>query len=659
MPADGHNLVRPRTTFVGRDRELSELTDAIGSGPPRHNRGPGGIGKTRLVIEWGLGHADEWPDGVWMVEFAAVVDRAAVPSTSPRRSVCRCRATAIRGTRCSAWLADRRAVVVFDNCEHVIDEVAACVDALLDHCPHVAVVATSREPLGVAGEEVCRLGALDATHAGLELFIERARGAARGDFEASEQDVEAIRELCVRLDGLPLAIELAAARVSVMSPAQILAGLDGRFQHLQHRQRGVPERQRTMQALLDWSWDLLTADERCALARLSLFVASFDHEAAAAAVAWGDLEGADVTGLLLSLLDKSLIVVDATNGHRSKLLETVRAYARRRLDELDEAARRRSRARHAVTSPDSACMTRAPDHLIGCPRSRSRWRTSQACIEALSPADVSTAQELACIIVRRSRTLDPQRALGHADSATSIGCPARTPLRVAQLGRGRERGHRSSRRGPCRANARRSRGAARHRSANQLWAENRLEQQRGLLAVFTGDPGRGRRDRRARAQRSDHAPRSCARTQPPQPRLPRSGDVRRSPRRGRRGARHLIGAGDLGSAVVAAGNAAEAAMRAGDNALAAARQQLALDWSLQLGQTQAAAFAVVLAARLAADDDDWRTARDGSRRAPTRSSTSSASSSTPAIGRFLTRFSPRPTADSVTATSSRNQTRAL
>ncbi|MFJ9180526.1 AfsR/SARP family transcriptional regulator [Streptomyces sp. NPDC102360] len=347
-PAPG-NLRARLTSFVGRADDLDAIRADLGRVRLVTLLGPGGAGKTRLSQEAaeGLGAV---PDGVWLAELAPVSDPAAVPEAVV--SALGARETVLRGAgaeelrvagerqgddplvRLVEHCEDRRLLLILDNCEHVIDAAAALAEDLLAHCPGVTILATSREPLGVPGESLYPVEPLPEPYA-LRLFGERG-GAVRPGF-APEQDPEAVGEICRRLDGLPLAIELAAARLRMLTPRQIADRLDDRFRLLTSGARTALPRQQTLRAVVDWSWDLLDAPERATLARLSVFSGGCDLSAAEAVC------GPDALDALASLVDKSLVVAapeddEHGGGMRYRLLETVSEYAGDRLDESGERA---------------------------------------------------------------------------------------------------------------------------------------------------------------------------------------------------------------------------------------------------------------------------------------------------------------------------------
>ncbi|MCL6732646.1 AfsR/SARP family transcriptional regulator [Streptomyces neyagawaensis] len=351
QPAPGRQPVedgRPRgnlrarlTSFVGRDADIDTIRTDLTAARLVTLLGPGGAGKTRLSQEAGEAVAASAPDGVWLVELAPVDDPADVPEAVV--TALGARETVLRGAgaeemrvvsdrhddplgRLTEHCARRRMLLILDNCEHVVAAAAHLVEHLLQHCPGLTVLATSREPLGVPGELVRPVEPLDQPHA-LRLLADRG-AAARPGFTVAD-DPEAAAEICRRLDGLPLAIELAAARLRMLTPRQIADRLDDRFRLLTSGSRTVLPRQQTLRAVVDWSWELLDEEERDVLRRLSVFAGGCDLAAAEAVCGPAALEA------LGSLVDKSLVVAAPTTngGMRYRLLETVTEYAGARLAE--------------------------------------------------------------------------------------------------------------------------------------------------------------------------------------------------------------------------------------------------------------------------------------------------------------------------------------
>jgi predicted ATPase len=303
--------------------------------------GVGGVGKTRLALEVAGQLADEFPDGVWFFELAAVTDPAAVPDAvaavlgitqQPGRSVAESVAAALEG---------RLRLLLLDNCEHVLDAAADLVEAILAHSATVKVLATSREGLGVADEQLWLVPSLDVDagtdSAAVTLFVERARSVAQRFSLAGADEAEAVVEICRRLDGIPLAIELAASRMASMTASDVRNRLDHRFRLLVGSRRGL-ERHHTLRHAVQWSYDLLDDAEKVLLERCSVFAGGFDLESACAVAGSGDLDDFAVLDLLDSLVRKSLLVADRSSGRgRFSILETIRQFAEEQLVARGEA----------------------------------------------------------------------------------------------------------------------------------------------------------------------------------------------------------------------------------------------------------------------------------------------------------------------------------
>ena len=349
-PAVRAGNLRPRlTSFVGREGDLAGLRAALTAGRLTTLTGPGGSGKTRLSVEAGRAEqgAGNWPDGVWLAELAPLDSPEAVPGAvlsalGLRETVLHTGSKVVEVIegrtddpvrRIVEHCGSRRMLIVLDNCEHLIQAAADLADRLLAECPGLTVLATSREPLGVPGESVLPMEPLPDPVA-LRLLAERA-AAARPGFDPAT-DPAACAEICQRLDGLPLAIELAAARLRVMTPRQIADRLDGRFALLTAGSRTLLPRQQTLRAVVDWSWDLLGKRERAVLRRLSAFAGGWTIEDAEAVCSDGaGVPREEVADLLLSLVDKSLVVAGLDTGGppRYRMLETIHEYAAERLAE--------------------------------------------------------------------------------------------------------------------------------------------------------------------------------------------------------------------------------------------------------------------------------------------------------------------------------------
>ncbi|EDY43848.2 ATP-binding protein, partial [Streptomyces sp. SPB074] len=356
------NLPARLTSFVGRGTDIETLCGDLAAARLVTLLGPGGSGKTRLSQEAAEALGDRAPDGVWLAELAPVTDPAAVPAAV--LGAVGARETVLRGagaeefrvaterqhedvlTQLTEYCAPRRMLLLLDNCEHLVGAVAHLAQTLLERCPHLTVIATSREPLGIPGEVLRPVEPLPEP-AAVQLFTERAAAVRPGFTPAS--DPGAVAEICRRLDGLPLAIELAAARLRLLTPRQIADRLDDRFRLLTTGSRTVLPRQQTLRAVVDWSWDLLDARERAVLARLSVFARGCDLAAVEAVCAAPGAPAADVPDVLGALVDKSLVTAaPAADGTmRYRLLETVAEYAAGRLaEEGATAATRRAHLLH-------------------------------------------------------------------------------------------------------------------------------------------------------------------------------------------------------------------------------------------------------------------------------------------------------------------------
>ena len=329
--------------------------------------GVGGVGKTRLALQVAAEVVTDFPNGAWLCEFAPVADPDAVWETLA--ASLRVQAFPGRSLEESVleYLAAKRLLLVLDNCEHLLDAIARQVTAITQRCARVSVLATSREGLALAGERIVAVPSLgvpaedsdvDALMGAdaVQLFSDRAR-AAKNEFALTDRNASAVGVLCRRLDGIPLAIELAAARVRSLSPEDLVARLDQRFKLLTRGSRAALERHQTLRSTIDWSYDLLEPTERHALDRLSVFAGGCDLAAAEAVLAGDDLDELDVVDVLGQLVDKSLVVADdnGDGGVRYRLFESIRQYAQERLEaDGDTAAVRRRHADHYVELAETA-----------------------------------------------------------------------------------------------------------------------------------------------------------------------------------------------------------------------------------------------------------------------------------------------------------------
>jgi len=351
-----NNLPRQLTSFVGREREIAEVKRLLSTTSILMLTGAGGCGKTRLALRVAAEVLDTYADGVWLAELAALRDPELVLQTVAAAVGVR----EVTGRSLLATLLDylgpKELLLVVDNCEHLLAACAELMDALLRACRRLRVLATSREPLGVAGEIVWRVPSLSLPeprrmppvehlmqYEAVRLFIDRAM-AVRHGFTLTSHNASAIAEVCRRLDGIPLAIELAAARMQALSAAQIAERLDERFSLLTGGGRIAPPRQQTLRGTLDWSYDLLGHKEQALLRRLSVFADGWTLEAAEAICAGDGVGTQEILDLLTQLVFKSLVLMHAQDGrHWYRLLETVREFGRDRLGESSEMAATRRR----------------------------------------------------------------------------------------------------------------------------------------------------------------------------------------------------------------------------------------------------------------------------------------------------------------------------
>lgn len=369
-----NNLPLQVTSFIGRERELAEVKALLKTTRLLTLTGSGGSGKTRLSLQVAADLLDSFGDGVWLVELASLAEPLLVPQT----------VASVFGlpeemgkpllSTLTTYLKSKQLLLVLDNCEHLVDACAQLAASLLKQCPQVVLLTSSREALGIAGESTYRVPSLslpDPKQApsaaslsqveSVRLFVERAR-AARPEFQVTDANAPALASLCQHLDGIPLALELAAAKVRSMSVDEVNHRLDQRFRLLTGGSRTALPRQQTLRSLIDWSYDLLTDAEKALLCRLSVFADGWTLDAAELVCADQAVESVEVLDLLESLVNKSLCLTEETAGTtRFRLLETVRQYARERLQETGEATLwRRRHEEHFLALVESAELT-GPD----------------------------------------------------------------------------------------------------------------------------------------------------------------------------------------------------------------------------------------------------------------------------------------------------------
>jgi predicted ATPase/DNA-binding CsgD family transcriptional regulator len=352
------NLPASVSSFIGREQELREIRLRLRQHRLITLTGTGGTGKTRLALEVAADELGHFADGVWLVEFAGLSTPDLVVQTIAKVLALPEAPDLAPIEQLGAFLKAKHLLLVLDNCEHLIEECARITAFLLARCPHLVLLATSRELLGISGEVILRIPPLrlpDSTqpiawssllhYDAVRLFVERAH-AVEPAFQLEASNAESVVEICRRLDGMPLALELASARVSVLTVQEVAARLNDRFALLTSGQRsGLEPRHQTLRAAIDWSYALLTADEQTLLRRLAVFAAGFTLDTAEAVCSGDGLAEAHMLDVLSSLVAKSFVVAETTSRAqaRYRLLETIREYALEKLDGVGEAARLRER----------------------------------------------------------------------------------------------------------------------------------------------------------------------------------------------------------------------------------------------------------------------------------------------------------------------------
>ena len=356
LDARGHNLPIQSTTFIGREREMHEVKTLLRSSRLVTLTGSGGAGKTRLALQVGADQIDDFADGVWLVEFAPLADPGLVPQEVARVLGVREEPGAELLATLLRSLRDKELLLLLDNCEHVVEASARLCDALLSGCAKVRIIATSREALRVPGEATFRVPSLAVPdpeaeidvaaltqYAAVRLFIDRAI-AVQSSFHVDSRNAAAIASICYHLDGIPLAIELAAARVRSMSLHDMNQRLDERFRLLTGGARTALPRQHTLRAAIDWSYNLLSAAEQRLLNRLSVFSGGWTLLAAGQVCCGAGIEASEILDLVTALFDKSLLLMEERHtATRFRFLETVQQYARDRLRDDGEESRWRTR----------------------------------------------------------------------------------------------------------------------------------------------------------------------------------------------------------------------------------------------------------------------------------------------------------------------------
>lgn len=350
-----NNLQIQLTSFIGRETEMAEIKRLLKGTRLLTLTGPGGTGKTRLALQVAADLLETFDDGVWQIELASLKDPALVPQVVSTTLGLREQPSQPILDVLTDYLRPKSLLLLLDNCEHLIDACAHLADKLLRACPHLTILATSREPLGIAGETAWSVPALSlpdphqmsadalTQYESAQLFIDRAAHILPG-FSATEQNARSIAQICQRLDGIPLAIELAAARVKLLKVESIAARLDDRFNLLTGGGRTTLPRHQTLRAAMDWSYDLLPEDSQLLFRRLAVFAGGFTLEAAEAVCSDELLPSDSQLELLARLVDRSLVIVDQlADSERYRMLETIREYAGEKLLESGEPEQLRNR----------------------------------------------------------------------------------------------------------------------------------------------------------------------------------------------------------------------------------------------------------------------------------------------------------------------------
>jgi predicted ATPase/class 3 adenylate cyclase len=390
------NLPRNRTPFIGGEGLLDAIAEQLAAASLVTLTGTGGVGKTRAALEFGHVHLVDFDQGVFFVDLAPVSDTGAVVGAVAATLPILAGGEQQLLETILDWIGDRRLLLVIDNCEHLVAEVGALVEELTARCLNLQILATSREALGVLGERVHRVPSLDADGAAVELFCERTR-AIDGSFDP-EGHFDALIQICQRLDGIPLAIELAAARMRSLSAEELLERLQDRFRLLRGSGRSTFDRHQTLRATVSWSYQLLTDEERLFFDRASVFTGGFDLRAAETVCGFEPIDDADVIDLVSSLVDKSMIVADrAASSMRYRLLETLRQYAEDQMEVRGETALLRDRhaAHYADVFAELDALVVSSRQVEASERMFIEWDNLRAAhLWALAQRDLDLAERL-------------------------------------------------------------------------------------------------------------------------------------------------------------------------------------------------------------------------------------------------------------------------
>jgi predicted ATPase/class 3 adenylate cyclase len=431
------NLPAQVSSFIGRQADVGRVARALDTSRVVTVTGVGGVGKTRLALQVAADVLPHYRDGAWLVELASVRDVAGVVDTVAEVFRFTGRSGRSLDDSLLEMLAQKQTLLVLDNCEHVLASVARLVSRLERECPGVVVLATSREGLAIEGEQMLALPPLEVGHPGedlerlaqtdaISLFVERAR-QVKADFALSDSNARAVVEICQRLDGVPLAIELAAARVMALSPAELLSRLDRRFQVLAGGRRGAVERHATLRAAIDWSYDLLDDAEQRLLARLSVFSGGCTLEAIEEVCSGDPVERDAVMDLVAGLVARSLVVAeDSDVGTRYRMLETIRQYGEERLADSGETdgVRLRHAGFFADLSARAAENSYGPNQLVWAKHMKlERDNVVAALANAIDSGDAPMAVQLVVNHPLQSRAEGPTGELLAIDVSPVLGMP--------------------------------------------------------------------------------------------------------------------------------------------------------------------------------------------------------------------------------------------
>ncbi len=427
-------LPRRTTSFVGRGRDISDICAALADSPLVTLTGVGGVGKTRLALEAAAREQARFADGVSICELAPIEDGSAVAhAVAAALRLQQQQGLGIDDTVIE-YLRAHNMLLVIDNCEHVLEDAALLLDRITGECPGITVLATSREALGLAGERIIAVEPLPVDDA-TELFADRAK-ATRSDFDLEREPVGAVAEICRRLDGLPLAIELAAARMRAMSSLEVARRLD-RLRMLAGGARGTHPRQQSLSATIDWSYHLLSEPERTLFARLSVFAGGFDIEAAHGVCSDEGADEDDTLDLLTGLIDKSMVTArGGTRTSRYGILETLRAYGRDRLRDsnLDAQYAKRHSVYFTVLAERAAAGTQGRDEQMWVERMLPDYDNLRTAFEHLMAAsDLDTALRLVTALPEFVHLRIGYESSGWAERLVELA-DSNHPLYVAAVG---------------------------------------------------------------------------------------------------------------------------------------------------------------------------------------------------------------------------------